>query len=290
MQSSVTLPESAKPRSELALFLKSLRGRIDPHVRALGPHVRCPHRLGKRVTQEELAEAIGVTREWYAMLESATTTRPSTSLADRLADALMVTPEERARLFRLAVPEAWHGCPGDDSLAVLDAYSRLRSLTKRLWTATSVEEILTTASEQIADWFDGAVLVRSSRRRDSGLWEPRSVDDKQDQSKAAKAIEEIARRVLRTTGSIDGLCFYPRLASAGDVATPDLWPLPVQREMPKVCERLRVAGFAGMYARVLSRSGFIGALYIVHDFGHSYSASDHAVFGAFAELTSVALS
>src|ERR1700738_177882 len=101
MISRITLPEGAKPRSELALLLKLLRRRIDPDVRELGRHRRLPSRLGKRVTQQELAEAIGVSREWYAVLESAATTRTSTALLDRLSDALMVNPDERATLFRL---------------------------------------------------------------------------------------------------------------------------------------------------------------------------------------------
>jgi hypothetical protein len=41
---------------------------------------------------------------------------------------------------------------------------------------------------------------------------------------------------------------------------------------------------------VRARNGFIGGLYIAQKLGHSYSASDLGVFGAFAELTSFALS
>lgn len=56
----------------------------------------------KTVTQEELAEAIGVSRVW---LESSATIRSSTALLDRLSRTLTLTPEERAELFRLAIPE-----------------------------------------------------------------------------------------------------------------------------------------------------------------------------------------
>src|SRR5712671_3237688 len=101
-----TLRQGAKSHSELALFLRYLRRRIHRDVRVLGPYVRLPRRLGKRVTQEELAEAIGVGREWYVQLECETgKTRASTGLLRRLADALMVTPEERVRLFQLAIPD-----------------------------------------------------------------------------------------------------------------------------------------------------------------------------------------
>jgi hypothetical protein len=84
---------------------------------------------------------------------------------------------------------------------------------------------------------------------------------------------------------------YPPLTNAGDVGTPDLWPLPLQQEAVTIYARHRIAGVAGLYARLQSRTGFTGALYFAHERGQrSYSAFDHAVFGALAEVTSLALS
>ena len=152
MNARTTLLESPGPRSELGVLLRFLRKRVDPDALSLGPHVRLRARIGKRVTQEELAEAVGVSREWYAVLESAASpTRTSPGLLDRLASALMATPEERARLFELAVSEVGRSGLRNDSLAVLEAFSRLRALSKRLWAVTSVEEALTMASEHIAE-------------------------------------------------------------------------------------------------------------------------------------------
>jgi transcriptional regulator with XRE-family HTH domain len=290
VNSRIALPQSAKTRSELALFLKFLRRRVDPDVRHLGPHARLPSRLGKRVTQEELAEAIGVSREWYGMLESAATTRTSTGLLQRLADALMVTTQQRAKLFQLAVPELGRAQLRDDSVAVLEGFSRLRSLSKRLWTATSIPDVLTTAGEQIADWFDGAVLVHTSRRSRSGLWESQAVDDKQDRNDASKVIREMEDQVLATSEAIDALNLYPSLANAGDTGTPELQPLPVQREVLKLYARRRLTGFTFLKARVRSRTGLIAGFCVVHEFGQSYSAADRAVLGAFAEIASLALS
>ena len=79
--------------------------RIDPKERALGPHTRPLWRHGKPVTQEELAECIGVSRYWYGMLESERPSRVSIFLLDRLAAILMLSPAERAMLFTLALPE-----------------------------------------------------------------------------------------------------------------------------------------------------------------------------------------
>ncbi|MDB5040564.1 MAG: transcriptional regulator [Candidatus Eremiobacteraeota bacterium] len=284
------LPQSAKTRSELALFLKFLRRRVDGDVPDLGPHPRLPSRLGKRVTQEELAEAIGVSREWYGMLESAATTRPSPALVERLADALAATPPERARLFQLALPELGRVELRDDSVAVLEGFSRLRSLTKRLWAATSTEDVLATASEDIANWFDGAILIEGSRRRDSGIWESRAVDDQQERNDASSVIRELEHEVLPTSEAIDALNLYPRLENAGDTGTPELHPLPVQREVVKLYARRRLAGFTFIKGRLRTRTGLIGGFCIVHELGHSYSAADRAVLGAFAELSSLALS
>jgi transcriptional regulator with XRE-family HTH domain len=296
----LTLPNDAEPRSELALFLRLLRQRIDPDVRDLGPFARHSGRLGKLVTQQELAEAIGVTREWYAALESAAPHRTSTSLIDRLADALMVTAEERARLFRLAVPELGRMHLRDDSIAVVEAFSRLRSLSKRLFVATSIEDVLTTASEQIAEWFDDALLVRSTRRRESGPWEGQNVDDNQDRSNVAKAIrdkwevlmtsESFVADDLPTSRLFDTLNYHTQLPTAGDVGGPDLWPLPLRREVLTAQARHRFGVFAWRYARVRSRTGFTGGLAVAHESGHSYTASDIAVLGAVAEVASLALS
>ncbi len=290
MHRRLPVSESATPPSQFALFLKSLRRRIDPEVRELGSHARLPARVGKRVTQAELAEAIGVSREWYAVLESAPSTRTSTGLLDRLADALAVTPEERALMFELAVPEVGRVRLRDDSLAVLEGFSRLRSLSKRLWAATSIDEALVTATEQISEWFDGAVLVHTSRRLRCGLWECRAIDDKQDRTIASKLIRELEDEILPSPEAVDGLNLYPRLVSAGDVGTPDLQPLPVQREVRAVFARRRLSGFTFVKARVRSRGGLIAGFCVVHQLQHSYSASDRAVLGAFAELASLALS
>jgi transcriptional regulator with XRE-family HTH domain len=284
------LPESANPRSELALFLKFLRQRVDPDVRSLGPYPRLPCRLGKRVTQQELAEAIGVSREWYAMLESAAATGASPGLLKRVADAVTVTPEERARLFQLGLPENWRVRLRDDSTAALEAFSRLRSFARRLWTATSIEDVLATASEQIADWFDNPVLVHTSRRCECGLWESQPLDDKQDQNKLSKVIRELQDHVLRTSQEIDALNLYPQLANAGDVGTPDFQPLPLQREVLKAYARRRLTGFTFLKSRVRSRTGLISSFSIFHELGHSYSPSDHAALGAFADFASLALS
>ncbi len=91
--------------SSVSTLLRALRGRIPPESRTLGPYARLPIRCGRRVTQEEIAEVVGVTRGWYRQLESGAEIRASMKLLDRLANALTLTPEERIALFTLAIPE-----------------------------------------------------------------------------------------------------------------------------------------------------------------------------------------
>jgi transcriptional regulator with XRE-family HTH domain len=284
------LAANAKPRSELGLFLKFLRQRVGPAVHDLGPGARLPSRVGKPVTQQELAEAIGVSREWYAALESAATTRASIGLLERLADVLMITPQERARLFRLAVPEMGAVRLREDSTAVLEGFSCLRTLVKRLWTATSIEDVFATANDEIATWFNGALLVHTSRRREAGLWETQGVGGKHDPNVALNAIREFEDHILPTSELIDSAHLYPRLANAGDVGTDELHPPRIKREIVKLYARERLTGYTLICARVRSRSGIVGGLGVFHEFGYSYSPSDRAVLGAFAELTSFALS
>jgi hypothetical protein len=202
----------------------------------------------------------------------------------------MVTSEERARLFQLALPELGRAQLRDDSVAVLETFTRLRSLTKRLWAATSIEDVLTTARENIADWFDGAVLIETSRRRESGVWESRAVDDKQDRNSASTVIRELQDGVLPTSESIDAVYLYPQLKSAGDTGNQDLLPRSIRQEVQKAYARRQLPGFTFVCARVRSRTGLIASFCIVHERGHSYSAEDHAVLGAFAEHASLALS
>ena len=69
-------------------LLKRCRARLEPESRSFGPHLRLPIRVGKAVSQEELAEALGISRQWYVRLESDRRTGVSPSLLARIADAL----------------------------------------------------------------------------------------------------------------------------------------------------------------------------------------------------------
>jgi DNA-binding XRE family transcriptional regulator len=92
-------------QSEFASFLKTRRQNIPPDSVTLGSWERLPMRRGRRVTQEEIAEAVGISRNWYRRLESGDAPRASAKLLDRLAKAFQFTLEERTNLFMLGIPE-----------------------------------------------------------------------------------------------------------------------------------------------------------------------------------------
>jgi len=81
-----------QPREELRSLLKELRSRL------VSP------RRGRAVSQEELAEWVGISRNWYAALERGMPIRPSIGMLTRLAAALNATADERATLLQLAIP------------------------------------------------------------------------------------------------------------------------------------------------------------------------------------------
>lgn len=87
----------------LAEFLRCSRSNIPANASRLGDYKRLPNRVGKPVTQEEIAEAVGITRTWYGKLETGDGARPSLTLLRRVAAALMLQPPERAQLFNLAI-------------------------------------------------------------------------------------------------------------------------------------------------------------------------------------------
>jgi transcriptional regulator with XRE-family HTH domain len=116
---------SPEPQSTLGDFLRMLRWRVPPRSDTLGPSKRLPARCGRRVTQEEIAEAVGISRNWYRRLEHGESGRASTKLLVRIASALALTSDERLTLFALAIPELRLRQIPDDSNAIVGSLARL---------------------------------------------------------------------------------------------------------------------------------------------------------------------
>src|SRR5580700_5361605 len=123
-------PSAFDEREEpgLAGFLKRVRRRIHVESRSLGQRHRLPSRVGKAVTQEEVAEAVGISRNWYQMLETKPGLRVSTTLLGRIADVLMLDASERLAIFELAIPELHTTTLTPAAYDVLEAFRSIRTL------------------------------------------------------------------------------------------------------------------------------------------------------------------
>jgi transcriptional regulator with XRE-family HTH domain len=98
--------EGAEAREEaLHRFVRERRLRLAPESRFLGESPRFPTRIGRPVTQEELAEHLGISRQWYARFEGGAPAGFSTQLLSRLCDLLLLSASERAEFVRLAMPD-----------------------------------------------------------------------------------------------------------------------------------------------------------------------------------------
>jgi DNA-binding Xre family transcriptional regulator len=101
--------EGAEAREEaLHRFVRERRLRLAPESPFLGDSPRFPTRIGRLVTQEELAEHLGISRQWYARFEGGAPAGFSRQLLSRLCDLLQLSPSERAEFLRLAMPELIH--------------------------------------------------------------------------------------------------------------------------------------------------------------------------------------
>ena len=147
--------------SEIAVgsLLRRCRLRIAPERPSLGPHPRLPLRIGRIVSQEEVAEAVGISREWYVRMERGRSAHPSNATLSALADALMMTPAERATLFRNGAPELRSAFAAQGATAVLDAIDALRRLVRGLRAATTQAEALSGISEYVRTQVSPDALV-----------------------------------------------------------------------------------------------------------------------------------
>jgi transcriptional regulator with XRE-family HTH domain len=274
-------------------FLKEQRRRIPRDAPSLGPYLRLPVRRGKAVTQEELAEAIGVSRVWYAMLESGAALNTSPRLLARLADALNLSAERRNVLFKLALPEL---SVGDRAFGMVQDLSGsivpLRTAARRLWSATSESEILSAVAEAIADIFDDSDFAGAFKRIEPGQWDYPVVIGGEH---LANAVAELNHTLTvgMTPAQIDETMLYGVLTEPGQVGTRN----ELHRHLSQKHHIDRT--FAGMGfgatdfldAYVKSREGLEATIFAVYvDGKKDFSELDRAVLGTLADLASLALS
>jgi transcriptional regulator with XRE-family HTH domain len=143
-------------------FVRERRMRLAPGLEVLGECPRLPNRVGKPITQEELAEYLGISRGWYARFEAGAPAGFSISLLNRLGDLLLLSPSERAELVRLAMPEL-EPVVQRDSTNLYEALGVVRRTVKRLWSASSEGEVLHVAGEEARHLLPSFELIFARR-------------------------------------------------------------------------------------------------------------------------------
>jgi len=134
-----TQPTDEERLRRLSTLLKDARRSIPVDAQSLGNSLRFPGRVGKPVSQEEVAEVVDVSRVWYAVLETGRPIRASAPLLERICNALMLDEQQRASVFELAIPEISTRMVEMRHSDILQASTRMRSSVKRLWSASTVE-------------------------------------------------------------------------------------------------------------------------------------------------------
>ncbi|HYZ17548.1 MAG TPA: helix-turn-helix transcriptional regulator [Candidatus Acidoferrum sp.] len=270
-------------------LLRRCRTRIDPERLSLGPYLRRPMRVGRAVSQEELSEAAGITRQWYGMLEADRAIRVSAAALSRIADALMMDPVERAALFRLAVPELRSTSLTDRSRAVLAAFGSFRHVTRRLWAATTEAEALTLVREYGMTQFAPDEMVTYTRVGES-RWDRATTGDLDADDRGKQFFALIRERWGPAV--IDDLQCYTLLAQPGELMT----RAEIDARFPNVAatarEALDAVGWADMsfaMANIRPQRASAARILALHATAHAFSDLERAQLSTLADLTSLAL-
>ena len=245
-------------------------------------------RIGKAVTQEEVAEAVGITRQWYSLLEGNAPVRVSPSVLARVADALMMDFAERMALFRLVLPEI-HATSLTKGSVLLDAFASLRHLTRRLWAATTEAEALTVVREYAITELAADAMVTFTRVCEGG-WDrvaTGNLDDERDKELHATIRERCGDNIM------DDLLCYALMEQPGELITrlerdacfPDL----AAKDRPAF-DAVGLGDISFAMAHVQTSHGFVARILAHHAMAHEYSEIERAHLSMLADLTSLALS
>jgi transcriptional regulator with XRE-family HTH domain len=286
------MPVMNRSWPSMGAFLKEHRRLIARGAMALGPHPRLPVRHGKGVTQEEIAEAIGVSRVWYAMLESGAALHTSPRLLARLADALALPDESREALFRLGLPELANRNPDAALQDLSSSISAVRSVARRVWSAASESEILTAVVEAAAQTFPDSDFAGAFKRVRPGEWEyPVLIGGKRVRTELVDLHAELFAGL--SAAQIDEAMLYGSLTEPGQVGTRDELHrnLTIKSRIDKAFESVGFEGANFLDARVKSREGVEATIFVNYVDGYKpFSELDRFVLGSLADLASLAIS
>jgi transcriptional regulator with XRE-family HTH domain len=272
-----------------AQLLKEARKSIPVDTVSLGNTPRIPKRIGKHVRQEELAEAIGISRVWYAKLEGAQPIRASLPVLQRVCDVLMLDEDRRSALFQLGLPELSPSAALRSAPIPTDC-ARIRSVGRRLWSASTIDETLEIAAEEVAAHFADADLVLFVQRLGDGRWRYRFVVDRGQGTQNAEMYADLASSL--TPRAFDQIVLYPILSQPGDVGSRDtlLQATSVGTAYEKGLTKFGLTSWTFVHARVRSHGGITAGITVKHAHTFDYSDTDRAFIGAVGSIASLALS
>jgi transcriptional regulator with XRE-family HTH domain len=270
----------------LRRFVRERRLRLTPELRFLGESPRLPNRIGKRVTQEELAEHLGISRNWYLRFEGGAPARFSTQLLSRLGDVLLLSLPERADLMRLAMPELAPVVSANSS-ALYEALRDLRRTVKRLWSASSEAEIFQFAGEEARRVLPDSELIWVQRglrvARDDAL--PFQHPEGNAAARLHEARADLLRRftpeqLARVDALVEG-------TAAGDTQAFEAYPRDIARVIGLVLREHGIAVDSVIAAHIRGpKSVLVGGL---STRPHEVTELQRAVLSAIADFASLAL-
>ena len=279
--------DSGEPKT-LNEFIRTSRQRVAPGTRALGSFIRHSSRRAKRVSQEEAAEAIGVTRQWYVMMETRASIRISPNVLSRFSDVFMLSAIERERLLRLALPGLVRRDAHPAPQPLEDRFAWMRTSAQLLWNAETPATILAIAAEQAAKRISDSPLVFSTQRLETGNWE--RVFYGTDRALAQRN-EEFWTFLTASLSPerADAVNLYPTIAGHGEVGTIASYSEPwLKARMRYAILSHDLEDWHLMHARVRSKSGTIAGL-VVQRPDIPFSDDDRSIVSTIADLASLAL-
>lgn len=279
-------------RESLGSLLRKARTRLRAESLFLAGLARLPSRVGKPVSQEEVAESVGISREWYSSIESGKARRISAVTLGRVATALMLSPAERARAFQLAVPEFASVTLAADSMDVLEGFSFVRRCADRLLSATSVDEILAVA-QRFSNERISCDMVSAAVRNGEDDWKVSITTRETPIGTAEYELFKSALLERYGAGVIDDMHAYTIFTRPGEAIAKEDLDARFRSRAEKLNPFYEMVGLEEhqyLMACIASRSGLVGRLIPTQTSGGAFSKTDLAVLGAVADVASLALS
>lgn len=279
------------PKQRLRSLLTRCRENIDRDAAFLGSYPRHPNRIGKRLTQDEVAEAAGISREWYAALERGRQVRVSPVVLSRVADILAMTDVQRGTLFTLGVPELQHVSLRQDSRDLLESMSSLHRIARRLFAASAENEVLTILSEAIAGRYrDAAFCGANHQERRGEITFPAVIADRRLVSQFSEVLHGFQQSF--DAAQMDEAALYGVLVEPGQTGDRSELHgrLGVRPQLEKIFTRAGLGDAAFLVTHVRSNLDYRANLFTYFGEARHFTDIERAEMCAFGDLASLALS